>query len=293
MLVEHLIRELQKLDQEAVVVLGEMDGGWSNIDNITSAGSTVTISSGDDAVFTDDKCGGPLYYEELLMLLRGGNFQTIRDSLPEYEVLYSIPQHPEYHPEGDVGTHTELVIEYAVSNEFTDKLLLAAFLHDFGKGACFKASGNLHGHGENWSHIVKSACIGLCIPEEDMEFAILVSKVHTKVHCALGKGKNKRLKPRTILALFEEIGAIDNVHMLDEVLVVCMADHHGRGITADGTDLSKIDYVPIITFLSACLDAVTVDMTFDQIGMSDVELRHRRLTQLGNFIKEFTEGIEE
>ena len=58
--------------------------------------------------------------------------------------LYDCPQHPEYHGEGDVGTHTEMVTaelmklpEYADLPDGEKELLLAtALLHDIAKPAC-------------------------------------------------------------------------------------------------------------------------------------------------------------
>jgi tRNA nucleotidyltransferase (CCA-adding enzyme) len=60
---------------------------------------------------------------------------------PELDALWSIPQDPEWHPEGDVWTHTLLVLDEA--RKLIDDLprpkqlavLLGALCHDFGKPA--------------------------------------------------------------------------------------------------------------------------------------------------------------
>jgi tRNA nucleotidyltransferase (CCA-adding enzyme) len=60
---------------------------------------------------------------------------------PEIKALIDVPQDPEWHPEGDVFVHTQLVIDGAC--KLTDDLLyakqvtvmLAALAHDFGKPA--------------------------------------------------------------------------------------------------------------------------------------------------------------
>lgn len=60
---------------------------------------------------------------------------------PEIKALVDVPQDPEWHPEGDVFVHTQLVIDRA--RELIDDLpyprqvtvMLAALVHDFGKPA--------------------------------------------------------------------------------------------------------------------------------------------------------------
>lgn len=61
-----------------------------------------------------------------------------------FSALYHCPQEPEYHAEGDVGTHTEMVVaallalpEYAdLPEREQTALLLAGLLHDVAKPAC-------------------------------------------------------------------------------------------------------------------------------------------------------------
>lgn len=49
-----------------------------------------------------------------------------------FETLYDVPQRPDYHPEGDVGIHTDKVME-RVSDYNDATLYIAAIFHDFGK----------------------------------------------------------------------------------------------------------------------------------------------------------------
>lgn len=66
---------------------------------------------------------------------------VIEKILPEIQSLIGVPQDPEWHPEGDVFVHTQLVIDRA--RELIDDLtypkqvtvMLAALAHDFGKPA--------------------------------------------------------------------------------------------------------------------------------------------------------------
>jgi tRNA nucleotidyltransferase (CCA-adding enzyme) len=66
---------------------------------------------------------------------------VVRQVLPEMEPLYDCPQEPEWHPEGDVWTHTLLVIDEARKrNGDLDRarlttVMLGAICHDLGKPA--------------------------------------------------------------------------------------------------------------------------------------------------------------
>jgi tRNA nucleotidyltransferase (CCA-adding enzyme) len=56
---------------------------------------------------------------------------------PEIAALKGVPQHTYWHPEGDVWTHTMMVVDYAAKNPRRGgdhvMLMLAALCHDFGK----------------------------------------------------------------------------------------------------------------------------------------------------------------
>jgi tRNA nucleotidyltransferase (CCA-adding enzyme) len=61
---------------------------------------------------------------------------------PELAALMGVPQEPEWHPEGDVWTHTMMVVDQAARLRTTDytetenlALMFAALCHDFGKPA--------------------------------------------------------------------------------------------------------------------------------------------------------------
>jgi tRNA nucleotidyltransferase (CCA-adding enzyme) len=71
----------------------------------------------------------------------GRELGVIRQLLPEMEPLYDCPQDPEWHPEGDVWTHTLMVIDEARKrNGDLDRarlatVMLGAVCHDLGKPA--------------------------------------------------------------------------------------------------------------------------------------------------------------
>lgn len=56
---------------------------------------------------------------------------------PEIEALIGVPQNPVYHPEGDVWTHTMMVLDTAANlrsdAEYPEGFMMSALTHDFGK----------------------------------------------------------------------------------------------------------------------------------------------------------------
>ncbi|HEX6717459.1 MAG TPA: HD domain-containing protein [Pyrinomonadaceae bacterium] len=66
---------------------------------------------------------------------------TLEKLFPEIQALISVPQDPEWHPEGDVFVHTKLVIDRArelindLSYPRQVTVMLASLAHDFGKPA--------------------------------------------------------------------------------------------------------------------------------------------------------------
>ena len=72
----------------------------------------------------------------------------LRHVLPEVERLKGVPQPPDYHPEGDVWTHTLLVMETLGRCE--PALAWATLLHDIGKPGTMSVADRIrfHGHAE-------------------------------------------------------------------------------------------------------------------------------------------------
>ena len=76
----------------------------------------------------------------------------LQDWFPELQALIGVPQPPEHHAEGDVWTHTMMVLDAAAS--FRDRVrepfafMLSALCHDFGKAVCTeKIGGVIHALG--------------------------------------------------------------------------------------------------------------------------------------------------
>ncbi len=77
--------------------------------------------------------------------------------LPEVSALQGVAQPPEYHPEGDVWTHTLLMLEGLRSPSL--ELALGVLFHDIGKPATFRIDGRIRfdGHVEAGVKIARAA----------------------------------------------------------------------------------------------------------------------------------------
>jgi len=89
--------------------------------------------------------------QEILEEIRNSNFSLgwLAGCYPGLSALKNVPQNPEYHGEGDVYRHTEMVCEKLVElplwqtlkKEEQELLFLAAAFHDIGKAVCTKQEG--------------------------------------------------------------------------------------------------------------------------------------------------------
>jgi poly(A) polymerase len=79
--------------------------------------------------------------------------------LPEVAALKGVEQSPDFHPEGDVFTHTLLLL--AQLRQPSEALALGALLHDIGKPACAERRGSritFHGHPEVGAERAVAVC---------------------------------------------------------------------------------------------------------------------------------------
>lgn len=84
--------------------------------------------------------------KSILEEIRESGFSAdwLMENVPELEILKGVPQNPEYHGEGDVDTHTELVCNSMISlpewmslpDELKEIMFLAGAFHDIGKPSC-------------------------------------------------------------------------------------------------------------------------------------------------------------
>lgn len=109
---------------------------------------------------------------------------------PELKACIGAEQNPDYHPEGDVWTHTMEVIDAAakyrseVNNP--EKFMFAALCHDLGKPAVatINAKGNIThiGHETEGVDIARSFLSRLSSDKSLHEYALNMTKMHMRPH---------------------------------------------------------------------------------------------------------------
>lgn len=155
--------------------------------------------------------------------------------MPELAVLVGVPQDPEWHPEGDVFTHTLLVVDEAASLRRGDasrdlKLMLGALCHDLGKPET--TSRDDDGRVRSRGHERLGAARARGFLERLRASGAVVAAVEALVRDHLAptnfeKGGARDAAYRRLARRLEECGAD-----LELLLDVATADHLGR-TTAD------------------------------------------------------------
>jgi tRNA nucleotidyltransferase (CCA-adding enzyme) len=145
---------------------------------------------------------------------------------PEIEAMVGVPQPENHHPEGDVYTHTMLVMKRTADLNFDIETRFAALTHDFGKAYCHQERGNLIGHEQEGIAVIEAFCERLKVPNRFKALAILTSDNHTRCH------KLFELTPKKLHKLIiENMNALEHPIRFKQFLRACLCDAQGRGET--------------------------------------------------------------
>ena len=145
----------------------------------------------------------------------------LRELLPEVKALEGVAQPPEFHPEGDVWTHTLMMLE-ALQHP-TTTLALGALLHDIGKPATFVVRERIRfdGHVEIGVKMAEQICHRLKLSSRDTERVVALVSQHMRF-------KDFRAMRRSTQLRFLALDGFDEhleLHRLD-----CLASHGDLGI---------------------------------------------------------------
>jgi poly(A) polymerase len=117
--------------------------------------------------------------DELLKILTGPapsrGFDLLQESgllaeiLPEVQAMRGVQQPPEFHPEGDVFTHTKLALGYL--RKRSPVLVMGTLLHDVGKPPTFSIKERIRfdGHVELGAQMAESICRRLRMSNEEVQ----------------------------------------------------------------------------------------------------------------------------
>jgi poly(A) polymerase len=147
----------------------------------------------------------------------------LKQVLPEVSAMKGVPQPPEFHPEGDVFTHTLLLLD-RLPSPCPPTLAWGALLHDAGKPATFRVTPQrirFDGHVEVGVKIAENVCDRLRFSRHDAERVLALVGNHMRFSHVF------RMKEST-LKRFMRMPAFDQhlaLHRAD-----CLASH--RQLTA-------------------------------------------------------------
>jgi putative nucleotidyltransferase with HDIG domain len=142
----------------------------------------------------------------------------LREVLPEIDRMHGVQQPPEYHPEGDVFTHTMMLLEQLPAG-VSPTLAWGALLHDVGKPATFQRAPDrirFNGHVEVGVRIAEDIARRLRFSNE--ETTQIVSLVENHMRFA----DVEKMKPSTLKRFFRLYDFPEHLslHRMD-----CLASH--------------------------------------------------------------------
>jgi tRNA nucleotidyltransferase/poly(A) polymerase len=130
----------------------------------------------------------------------------LSEILPEISALKGVPQPEEYHPEGDVFTHTLLALEVADRLEFSPLVKLGVLFHDVGKPAALARAKGEHagGHEQLGEGITREALSRLRLSNRQIDWVCGLVREHMRAGRLPGMGLGKQVR---LLATGEEEAA--------------------------------------------------------------------------------------
>lgn len=156
---------------------------------------------------------------------------------PEVERLAGVPQPPKHHPEGDVWTHTMMVVDKAAElRHLAEKPLMfmfASLCHDFGKpDTTAEINGALHAfdHENAGKPIALRFLERLYCSNELIKYVKNMVQLHMRPNMLA----SQQAKQKSFNKMFDlSICPVD-------LLLLAQADHLGRGIYDDYTEIQCI-----------------------------------------------------
>jgi putative nucleotidyltransferase with HDIG domain len=140
----------------------------------------------------------------------------LAEILPEVKALQGVAQPPEFHPEGDVWTHTLIMLEGL--REPTPTLALGVLLHDIGKPPTFSVRERIRfdGHVEVGVKMAGEICRRLRLSSRDTDRVLELVAQHMRFKDFANMRRSTQLKFLALDGFAEHL----ELHRLD-----CLASH--------------------------------------------------------------------
>lgn len=158
------------------------------------------------------------------------------NAFPELAAIVGCPQNPQWHPEGDVWTHTKQVccemarslkaLESTLSSDERQALMFAALCHDFGKPSTTLSDENgvlrSYGHAEAGAPLAREFMTRMKAPFRIVDMVVPLVKNHMATQGVPESGPSKRAVRRLALKLFPATIRL--------WALLCQADAFGCGV---------------------------------------------------------------
>ena len=104
----------------------------------------------------------------------------LREVLPEASAMKGVQQPPEFHPEGDVFTHTRLMLQ--AMHRPSPELAMAVLLHDIGKPATYSNTDRIrfYDHAQRGAEMADEICLRLKFSTKSTERIVRLVQEHQK-----------------------------------------------------------------------------------------------------------------
>ena len=188
----------------------------------------------------------------LRLLDQSGLLQAV---LPEVAAMRGVPQEAEFHPEGDVWTHVQLLFEYL--DEPSAELAWGALLHDVGKPATMVRAERIrfHGHDAVGAEMAAAICGRLRMSNEARRVIGTLVAEHMRISHV------RQMRPSTLLRLLREPhfpellelhradclashGKLDLYEFCQEQLAELKKEHLRPPALLTGSDLIALGFAP-------------------------------------------------
>lgn len=203
--------------------------------------------------------------DELIKILTEGNAEIgmrllqksglLEQILPEVAAMKGVPQPPQFHPEGDVWSHTLIMLENMQNP--SPELAMAVLLHDVGKPPTFENKDQIRfdGHAEIGAKIALKICQRLRFSNKETEKIVELVRDHLKL-MEVRKMKMSTLKRflrRKHLEDLLELNRLDSIsshrnlenwRFCKEQLAILEAERVRPHQLLSGRDLIALGYPP-------------------------------------------------
>jgi len=170
------------------------------------------------------------HFDEFISSLR--ECGALKVILPEVDVLWQVPERTDYHPEGNSGEHTLLVLRQGA--KLSPLLKFALLLHDVGKGQTPPELWPHHkGHDHAGCKLVWQISERLKVPKEFRSFALLVAGNHMKLRLV------PQMRAVTLVEFIRRLSGYKDWQRLLNFVRACRCDMFGRAMEMSGEQVAE------------------------------------------------------